>query len=177
MKPSEIRKTILNNKISEDYPINPDKKSSEFVLKRKGTASQNYLSDNYYFHKYNMTHTLPGNPYQSNISPRRIESKAYGFYNPRTTDGLPKVVLRNPSVSGGGFPSRLGTMNYGMNPFPGGRMGRMPMGYGVGMGMFYDVTVISNISDLFSTIDDRLVGEFGPMKLIPSNIRTNNNQR
>ncbi len=176
-KPAEAKKTISNSEISGDYNINPIKKSSEFVLKRKKTASQDYFSDNYYFQRYNATSALPGGPYQANISPRRIENKVYGFYNPRNTDSLPKIVLRNPSVSGGGFPSRAGMMNYGITPFPGGGIGRMPMGYGFGMGMFNDVTVISNISDLFSTIDDRLVGEFGPMKLIPSTIRNKNNQR
>jgi len=177
MKSSEVKKTVSNNEINETYPINSVKKSSEFVLKRKGSASQNYLSDNYYFNRHNIIPTLPGTPYQSNISPRIMENKTYGFYNPRNTDSLPKIVLRNPSVSGGGFPSRVGMVNYGMNPFSGGGMGRIPTGYGFGMGMFNDVTVISNISDLFSTIDDHLVGEFGPIKIIHSTIKVNNNQR
>lgn len=34
-KPSEAKKAISNSKISGDHNINPSKKSSEFVLKRK----------------------------------------------------------------------------------------------------------------------------------------------
>ncbi len=169
LKLSREEKEISRDKGNEDTYIKPTSKPTTFVLKRKGNASQNYVSNNdYSFPKGDMTNAMPGTPYHSNISPRRINSKAYGLYNTQGTDSLPKVVLRNPPVSGMGYLSGRNMMNYGANAFAGGGMGRMPMGYAGGMGMFNDVTVISNISDLFSTIDDRLVGEFGPIQIIPS---------
>ena len=55
----------------------------------------------------------------------------------------------------GGYGGGMGGYGGGMGGFGGGGMG----GFGGGMGGIRDVTVISNISDMFDTIDDRLVGE------------------
>lgn len=165
---SDVRKEVLEKNESKHYVSEPTSRLSRFVLKQKGNASQNHISDSFsYFQEDNTNYALPGSTYPLNSSHRKVDSKAYGFYNSRSSDSLPKVVLRNPPASGRGYPAGSPMMNYGMNAFPGGGMGRMPVGYGAG-GMFGDVTVISNISDLFSTIDDRLVGEFGPLKIIPS---------
>lgn len=178
VKLSRAEKEISGNEVYEDSLTKSVSKPSAFVLKRKGNASQNYtLESAYYPPKGNMTYTMPGTPYHSNISPRRIDNRSYGLYNAQSTNNLPKIVMRNPPVSGMGYSSGRNMMNYGANVFPRGGMGMMPMGYGTGMGMFYDVTIISNISDLFSTIDDRLVGEFGPIQLIPSSVNSLNNQR
>lgn len=106
-----------------------------------------------------------------------IETRAFHFAPEET---LPKIVLRSPAVtargaggaafsggsagaqvgfggvnSGGGFGGSSGQGGgFGQGGFGGG-------GYGGGGGFQQqaDVTAISNISDLFSTIDDRLVGE------------------
>ncbi len=170
--PEKIHKVL--NVTDEGYPAKSTIEPSGFVLKRKGNASQNNVLKKLYSNRENNTsHVLPGSDYYSNNTYRKVDGKSYGFYNARGVDSLPKVVLRNPPVSGGDFMYR----NYGRNPFMGfGRMVRMPAGYGYGMAMFNDVTVISNISDLFSTIDDRLVGEFGPTKLIPSTVNSRNNR-
>jgi len=178
MKLSRGEEETSGNKGNEDTYIKPTSKPSVFVLKRKGNASQNYNSNSdYYSPRSDMTYAMPGTAYSSNISNRRIDSKAYGLYNTRGTDSLPKVVLRNPPVSGMGYLSGGNRINYGANAFMGGGVGRMPMGYGGGMGMFNDVTVISNISDLFSTIDDRLVGEFGAIRIVPSSGNLLGNRR
>ena len=93
---------------------------------------------------------------------------------------LPKIVLRNPAqvyggggyggmrgggyggMRGGGYGGmRGGYGGYGGGGYGGmrgGGYGGMRGGYG-GMRGGQDVTAISNISDLFSTIDDRQVGE------------------
>lgn len=99
-------------------------------------------------------------------------------YHDVVDDTLPKIVLRNPiGVTNGGFNSGGGAG--GQNGFSGGFSGGSSFGgnsgfggnQGVGNGVagarggfggggnFRDVTSISNISDLFSTIDDTLVGE------------------
>lgn len=127
-------------------------------------------------------------------SPQRLREEAWEPVQTRSYpvsmvggDRMPKLVLRYPGVSaggnGGGYAGgnsgRYGGMSggqYGMNT--GGGMGGYGGGYGGGggfggaRGMYGggggygpDVTVISNISDLFSTIDDRMVGEFGPIGL------------
>lgn len=177
-KLSDKEKKILANKVHEENHLQSTSKPSAFVLKHKGNASQNYIPNrNYYSSKGDMPHTMPGTLYNSNMYQTRINSKSLGFYNAQNTDSLPRVVLRNPPVSGMGYLSGGNIMNYGANAFPGGWMGRMPVGYGGGMGMYNDVTVISNISDLFSTIDDHLVGEFGPIKLIPSSVALSNNRQ
>jgi hypothetical protein len=73
----------------------------------------------------------------------------------------------------GGYGGAMGGYGGGMGGFGGGGMGGMGGfggggmggfgggmgGMGGGMGGIRDVTVISNISDMFDTIDDRLVGE------------------
>lgn len=103
------------------------------------------------------------------------ETRVYPFYD--DAEALPKIVLRQSlpgggvSYSGGGLG---GGANYGGgqagfggragggNNFGGGgglQGGYGGGGYGNGGGNGNDVTAISNISDLFSTIDDRLVGE------------------
>ncbi len=87
----------------------------------------------------------------------------FGSYPYSGSNVLPKVVLRNPPVSGAignygmpgmmgfGYPGRGIAPTYGGRPFP------MQGGY---FGGFGDVTIISNISDMFFNIDDRIVGEF-----------------
>ncbi|MGC8739549.1 MAG: hypothetical protein ACP5UA_13030 [Candidatus Hydrogenedens sp.] len=157
MKLSGEEKEILDKKVCEDSLIKSEPRQSAFVLKKKGNASQNFASDSIYsFQRGDIAYTMPGTPYYSNSSPRRTDNRAYGVYSSQNMDNLPKVVLRNPPVAG---------------------LGRMPMGYGGGMGMYNDVTVISNISDLFSTIDDRLVGEFGPLRLVPSSVNSLDSRR
>lgn len=88
----------------------------------------------------------------------------YGSYPYSGSNSLPKVVLRYPPVSGPrsdyAIPGMMG-MGYprgGYAPTYGGRP--FPMYGGGYFGGFPDVTIISNISDMFFTIDDRLVGEF-----------------
>ncbi|MCX8065439.1 MAG: hypothetical protein N3G21_09760 [Candidatus Hydrogenedentes bacterium] len=87
----------------------------------------------------------------------------YGVYpSVAPSSSLPKVVLRYPSVSapanyGISGPMGIGYPRGGFAPTYGGRAFPMQGGY---FGGYADVTVISNISDMFYTIDDRLVGEF-----------------
>jgi len=107
----------------------------------------------------------------------RVETRTYTV---ALDDTMPKIVLRNPAVtasggianggaSGGNFGRQGGFGGGGRNPglgqggFGGGQRGGRPQG-GFGGGQQggiqnQDVTAISNISDLFTTIDDRLVGE------------------
>ncbi len=164
------------SKISEEKkgkesvpPTKTSKEQTTLISKRKGNASLSYSNDGIQTYPGDVTGTtLPGTLYSANVLPRTVNSRTYGFYNTGSGDSLPKIVLRNPPVSGGGY-AGMNNFRYGMNAYPGaGGMGRMSMGYGYGMGMFRDVTVISNISDLFSTIDDRLVGEFSPVMIIHS---------
>lgn len=100
-------------------------------------------------------------------------------YNDVVEDTLPKIVLRNPFAAtagnfrgganggaglgngGGGFGGNGGGFNNG--GAGGGFGGNQGFGAGSGFGNqgggYRDVTAITNISDLFSTIDDRMVGE------------------
>lgn len=108
----------------------------------------------------------------------RVETRTY---NLNLNETLPKIVLSNRvgAVSGGYGGGNLGSVGGtgfgGGNSGAGGQFGgRGGFGAGGGAGGFnqggggrggvggrtvQDVTAISNISDLFSTIDDRLVGE------------------
>ena len=107
----------------------------------------------------------------------RVETRTYTI---SLDDTLPKIVLRNPAVTSGGGGSS-GGFSGGQGGFGGGGNGGGVgggQGGGVGQGGFggggngggfgggqgagfqnQDVTAISNISNLFTTIDDRLVGE------------------
>ena len=80
----------------------------------------------------------------------KLETRYYELRN-AGSETLFKVVLRNSfgGIAGGG----MGGYGGGMG---GGRMGGMGGGMGGGM---MDVTAISNISDLFTTISDMMVGE------------------
>jgi hypothetical protein len=100
-------------------------------------------------------------------------------YNDVVEDTLPKIVLRNPfAATAGGFGgganggAGFGNGGGGVGGNGGGfNNGGAGGGFGGGQGFgggngggnqgggYRDVTAISNISDLFSTIDDRLVGE------------------
>ena len=103
-------------------------------------------------------------------------------YNDVVEDTLPKIVLRVPAgLSGGGGAGGLGgqggfggqgnaggggvgfggNSGAGSNSFGGGGQG---FGGGAGRGISRDVTAISNISDLFTNIDDQIVGE-SPAKI------------
>lgn len=115
-----------------------------------------------------------------------LETRVYELNN-AYPDTLPKIVVRSGPVtahqqyggygggvsgygSGGAYQSGAG---YGGGFQQGGGGYGMPMGMGMGQGMPMgggfggvgiaggapDVTAITNISDLFSNIDDRLVGE------------------
>ncbi len=143
--------------------------SSIPLLKKKGNASQYRVSpivspnSNLKFAQY---YALPGSQYYPGIT-RKIDKQVTGMYRGGGgMDSLPKVVLRNPPASSAGSYTGGRRMNYGMNASP--RYGGMRGSQGGYAPMFRDVTVISNISDLFSTIDDRLVGEFGPLRITPS---------
>ncbi len=87
----------------------------------------------------------------------KLETRYYELRN-AGSETLYKLVLRNRF---GGVGGRMGGMGGGMmggmGGYGGGMMGGMGGGYGGGMGM--DVTAISNISDLFSSISDLMVGE------------------
>jgi hypothetical protein len=96
-----------------------------------------------------------------------LETRSYAIAGDATYT-LPKIVLGNPSGAMGGGVAAFQGAQGGFSPFAqqgfggsGGMGGGFGGGFrGGGMGGFGgDVTVISNISDLFSTIDDRLVGE------------------
>lgn len=106
----------------------------------------------------------------------RVETRTY---NVALDNTLPKIVLRNPavgarasgggavSVGNGGFGGQTGFGGAGIGGGFGGAQGGGFAQRGAGAGGAYsggtarntDVTAISNISDLFTTIDDRLVGE------------------
>ncbi len=117
-------------------------------------------------------------------SPERLRTEAWEALETRVyqinnagADSLPKVVLRSPGgVAGygpnaGSYGGQRGMYGgaYGGNNMAMGGMGYSGGGYGMGMNGGYggrmgayggqDVTAISNISDLFSNIDDRIVGE------------------
>lgn len=120
----------------------------------------------------------------------RLETRSYAL---RTvgSDSLPKIVLRNAYGSagngyGGGSSGGVYGNYTGRYGGPQGYQGGQGGGYGgtgyggyggyrggnAGGGYYgRDVTMISNISDMFSTIDDRLVGEGGPVKLTPQSER------
>lgn len=105
-----------------------------------------------------------------------IETRAYPFYDDAGT--LPKIVLRQNFAGGGasygsgssfggaggsfggGQTGGFGGQGLGNTARGGGNQGGFGNagGYGGGNGGG-DVTSISNISDMFSTIDDTLVGE------------------
>jgi hypothetical protein len=84
-----------------------------------------------------------------------LETRTYALNNVSAT--MPKVVTSNPggaANAGGMYGGYSGGNGYG-----GGMIGGMG-GYGGGMGGGYAGGIqISNISQLFSTIDDRRVGE------------------
>jgi len=154
-------KDIESNKEVED--------SSIPLLKKKGNASQYRVlpavSSNPNS-KFIQHYALPGNQYYPGII-QNIDKQVTGMYRGGMGgDSLPKVVLKNPPASSAGSYTGGRRMNYGMNASPryGGMRG-MQGGYAP---MFRDVTIISNISELFSTIDDRIIGEFGSIKLTPS---------
>lgn len=91
-----------------------------------------------------------------------VETRFYGIQG-GLGGTLPKIVVRNPAATvaggggyGGGFGGYGGAGGYGGGGY--GNRGGFGGGYGGG-GYSRDVTSISNISDLFSNIDDRLVGE------------------
>ncbi len=69
----------------------------------------------------------------------------------------------------GGYGRGMGGMYGGMGGYGGGMYGGMGGMYG-GMGgmggMGRDVTTLSNISDMFSTISDQVVGELGPVGIV-----------
>lgn len=120
-------------------------------------------------------------------STESLETRFYSVYD--DNEALPKVVVRNPQGAIGGTTPALGVgtagglggfAGFGAGGFGGfspgfgaGRgiapnVGGLGVGFGGsgmggfgfgGVGLGRDVTQISNISDLFSTIDDRLVGE------------------
>ncbi len=104
-----------------------------------------------------------------------LQSRAYQLRN-GGSDTLPKIVLRNPAqvYGGGGYGGARGQYGAGGYGGYGGARGQYGAGgygggyggggggyggYGGGMRGGPDVTAISNISDLFTTIDDRQVGE------------------
>ena len=93
----------------------------------------------------------------------KLETRYYELRN-AGSETLYKLVLRNRFGGVGGRMGGMmgGGMMGGMGGYGGGMMGGMG-GYGGGMmggmGGGLDVTAISNISDLFSTISDTLVGE------------------
>jgi len=113
----------------------------------------------------------------------QVETRYHQLSN-AGTDTMPKIVLRHPQLGGmggmgmggfggggmgmggmgggmgmGGMGGGMGMGGMGMGGMGGG-MGGMGGGMGMGgMGGGMDVTGISNISDLFSNIDDRIVGE------------------
>jgi hypothetical protein len=118
----------------------------------------------------------------------QVESRMYELKQ-LGADTLPKIVVQNNAQTTGGFggggfggggrggfggvgQSSFGGSNsggfgggrggFGGGGFGGGRGGFGGGGFGGGRGGGYggsDVTAISNISQLFTTIDDRLVGE------------------
>jgi len=106
-------------------------------------------------------------------TPQRLRQEPLERVQPRlfalnyASDTLPKIVVRNPGGAGypqmyGGGMSGGGMGGGGM--IGGGMRGGGMMGGGMGMrggmmGGYGGGQHFSNISDLFSTIDDRLVGE------------------
>ena len=106
----------------------------------------------------------------------RVETRTY---NVNLDNTLPKIVLSNPfaatagnfgggNLGGGGFSNGGGgSGGFGGNTGGGlgnqggfgGNQGLGNQGGGLGNQNVRDVTTITNISDLFTTIDDRLVGE------------------
>lgn len=107
---------------------------------------------------------LPGSK-EIIVAHNNPQYSGFGAYPYGGSSALPKVVLRYPPASGptGGYgipgvePPGLGYPGRGLAPTYGGRAYPIQGTYYSG---YRDVTIISNISDLFSTIDDRLVGEF-----------------
>ena len=87
----------------------------------------------------------------------KLETRYYELRN-AGSETLFKVVLRNSfgGIAGGGMGGMGGGMGGYGGGMGGGRMGGMGGGMGGGM---MDVTAISNISDLFTTISDMMVGE------------------
>lgn len=109
-------------------------------------------------------------------SGRAVQTHGFAL-NPGFSGTLPKIILRHQGIYGGGqdygYGGRYGggygggygayAGGAGAGPGYGGGFAG-PAGFGGGYGGFgggnrQDVTTISNISDLFSTIDDRMVGE------------------
>jgi type II secretory pathway component GspD/PulD (secretin) len=74
---------------------------------------------------------------------------------------------------GGGMGGMGGGGMYGGGM--GGRGGMMGGGMGGGMGR--DVTTLSNISDMFSTVNDQMVGELGPVGLTQAGTGVNTRTR
>lgn len=114
---------------------------------------------------------VPTFPAQAGQASGRMETRRYELGE--TT--LPKIVLRSPSVLMAA-PAMRSAASYGPARVPRRGMGNRGMGmampgYGMpgmggvgirGGGFQRDVTAITNISDLFSTIHDPLVGESLP---------------
>ncbi len=88
-----------------------------------------------------------------------LQTRVYAL-NATASQTQPKIAVRNPGGAGGGYGSYGGTGyggGYGMNAYGGGGgYGGFGGGYGGGYG---GTRQFSNIAELFSTIDDRLVGE------------------
>ncbi len=107
---------------------------------------------------------LPGSK-EIIVAHNNPQYSGFGAYPYGGSSALPKVVLRYPPVSGpignygisGVGQTGLGYPGRGLAPTYGGRAYPIQGTYYSG---YRDVTIISNISDLFSTIDDRIVGEF-----------------
>ncbi len=98
------------------------------------------------------THVLVSTPQRRRTeTPEPVEPYVQHLRGPART-ALPKIIVRNPS---GALAAGGGGMRGGYGAAGGG--GGMRGGYGAAGGG--DVTAIGNISDLFSTIDDRMVGE------------------
>ena len=106
------------------------------------------------------------------IRQESFEALETRFYEMRNvgSDRLFKLVLRNPFGGVGGMGGMYGGGMYGggMGSFGGRGYGGGIGGYGGGMyggmgGFGRDVTTLSNISDMFSTISDQIVGELGPV--------------
>jgi len=153
----EMSAPLLHTYNSATKEINS---SSPILLRLKGNTYQNNQQRINYYPQEQRADIL----HRQQQLP--LTKSYYSLYMPenRGYDSSRKIVLRNPSVSPNTYYTGSGIPNYGANRFSGG-MGGMrgySMAYPSGG---YDVTIISNISDLFSTIDDRLVGEFPSVRI------------
>ena len=103
----------------------------------------------------------------------KLETRYYQLRN-ASADTLPKIVVRNPGSGGGALARGQGGYGGGQGGYGGGQGGYGGFGgygggrggygggqggYGGGGGGYGGGQIFSNISELFSTIDDRTVGE------------------